>query len=140
MYAWREFDFAYALCCRRRRVPLDDEGDDLDDQAERWLWIQQPTPTSRQIPGGWAVPEREVPAGQNLVTPLVNENIIAPGTILHNHPPIRQARLHNPPGFSPALTLESNPQVERWCLFVYKFCLFLDLLRSPWLKNEKYEM
>ena len=28
-YAWREFDFAYSLCCRRRRVPLDDDGNEV---------------------------------------------------------------------------------------------------------------
>ena len=78
LYAWRELEFGYALCCRRRRVPLDEDGEDLDDQAERWLWIQRPTVSSYEIPGGWAYPEAEVPAEQNLVTPLVNENIIAP--------------------------------------------------------------
>ena len=131
LYAWRELEYGFALCCRRRRVVLGDDGEDLDDHAdnERWLWIQRPTPSSYEIPGGWAYPEAEVPAGQNIGVPLVNDNIIAPGTIMHNHPPIRQARRDHPPGFSPAESLVANPKVERWCRFVYKFCLWDDTVR-----------
>ena len=121
---WGRLERVLVLCCRRRRTPLHESNEFVDEQAEQWLWIRQPTRGSQSIQGGWRVPEAEVPAGATIGIPPVDDNTSDASGVHPDLPrshPIRHIRSFQAYG-SPAESDDpTNIPFERWKRVVYKF-------------------